>query len=235
MSQKKRGRPPKPTNQLSSAQRQVHVAQMDFEKLEQCYRHASGDASKRLWDGTGKLLSAAVSEILRLFVVMAQDGGGKKSKITALPPSASDARAELLKDPLFHHAVVLCGANSYKELRAAHLSITNVLPDYKAIWKAKVDLVADELIPHLEVHDVGFELDPIWMISRAVTIFSLWDASFVTLRWSFDGASVGVTVMGFSLIHPSIPSDTNYAFFPVALWRGRTATDRQIAATIAPQ
>ena len=82
MSQKKRGRPPKPTNQLSSAQRQVHVAQMDFEKLEQCYRHASGDASKRLWDGTGKLLSAAVSEILRLFVVMAQDGGGKKSKIT---------------------------------------------------------------------------------------------------------------------------------------------------------
>lgn len=133
---------------------------------------------------------------------------------------AINARDELLKDPLFHHAVVLCGANSYKELRMAHPSLTEALPDYKAIWRSKVDLVADELLPHLELHDVGFEIEPLWMMSRAVSIFNLWDTSYVTLRWSFDGAAVGVTVMGFSLIHPSIPSDTNHAFFPVALWRG---------------
>ena len=213
----KRGRPQLKEGEVDFRKRNVTVAQMNFLKLAECYQLVTGDVSKSIWDVTGKLSSEAVTEILGLFIVMAKGDGGEKRESFA---AAINVRSELLKDPLFHHAVVLCGANSYKELRMAHPSLTEALPDYKAIWRSKVDLVADELLPHLELHDVGFEIDPLWMMSRAVSIFNLWDTSYVTLRWSFDGAAVGVTVMGFSLIHSSIPSDTNHAFFPVALWRG---------------
>ena len=57
-----------------------------------------------------------MTEILGLFIVMAKGDGGEKRESVAM---AINARDELLKDPLFHHAVVLCGANSYKELRMA--------------------------------------------------------------------------------------------------------------------
>lgn len=72
----------------------------------------------------------------------------------------------------------------------------------------------------MEVHDLGFELHPQKMMALAVDIFGLWDERMVAFRFSFDGAAAGVSVFGFSLLHPSIPSDSSYAFFPVAVWDG---------------
>ena len=42
----KRGRPPLKANEVQTAKRAVHVAQMDFVKLEQCYQLVTGDVSK---------------------------------------------------------------------------------------------------------------------------------------------------------------------------------------------
>ena len=101
MSQKKRGRPSKPSNEVSSPQRQVHVAQMDFQKLEECYQQLTGDASKSIWDASEKLSSKAVSEIIGLFIVMAEErdekrgGKGKKAEVAVpekLMPSARQRR-----------------------------------------------------------------------------------------------------------------------------------------------
>ena len=110
------GRPPLPPDKANNKKRVVSIAQMDFAKLELAYQIATGDPSKSIWDASGKLSSSGVSEILELFVVMAEERGEKKSAELLVAPTVGDSRATLLKDPLFHHAVVLCGANSFGKL-----------------------------------------------------------------------------------------------------------------------
>ena len=223
------GRPQLKINEVGSDKRRVHVEQMDFQKLEDCYKSVTGDGLKSVWDITGKLCSKAVSEILTLFISMAsgegeEDEKKKKRKVDAdspqEPPAALSILQRLAVSPLFHHAVVLCGVNSYKELRKCDPVLAEVLPAYQEVWKEKVKYSADVLLPMMDIHQLGLELDPQKMMCHAVDVFGLWDEKLVTFRFHYDAAKVGVTVFGFSVVHPSVPSDSNYAFFPVAVYKG---------------
>jgi len=98
--------------------RNVTVAQMDFQKLEECYQQLAGDASKSIWDASEKLSSKAVSEILDLFVVMAEE---KNAALKKKAKTAAPTAGELAAEPYFQHAYTRCGVNSMEQLRKCHL------------------------------------------------------------------------------------------------------------------
>jgi hypothetical protein len=95
-----------------------------------------------------------------------------------------------------------------------------VLPSKNTIWEEKSAWYEANVLPLLEVHNLGLELDPKKTMIKAVEIFRLWGAEFVTFRFHFDATKSGVTVFGFTIVHPSIPSDSTFAFFPIAIYRG---------------
>ena len=213
----KRGRPQLKEGDKDFRKRNVTVAQMDFQKLEECYQQLAGDPSKTIWDATDKLSSKAVSEILELFIVMAEE---KNTALKKKAKSAAPTAGELAADPHFQHAYTRCGVNSMDQLRKSHVYLTEVLPSRQTVWRARSEVITKDILPMMEVHDLGFELHPQKMMALAVDIFGLWDERMVAFRFSFDGAAVGASVFGFSLLHPSIPSDSSYAFFPAAVWDG---------------
>lgn len=94
------------------------------------------------------------------------------------------------------------------------------MPERTTVWRAKQKITAEELLPMLEVHDLGFELNVQKMVILAIKTFGLEDEVMLAFRFHFDGAACGVTVFGFTLLHPSVPTDSNYAFFPIAVWDG---------------
>ena len=118
MSEPKPGRPPLAPSKVGRAKRQVNVAQMDFQKLEEAYQQLTGNPSKSIWDASGKLSSKAVSEILELFAVMASESGGKKRKKAKIAVPEKLMPSELAKDAYFQHAVARCGVNAYEELQS---------------------------------------------------------------------------------------------------------------------
>ena len=219
----KRGRSQLEEGQLGAAQRRVRIDQLDWDLLASCYRKDTGDDQATIFEGTGKLSSMAVSHILERYIFLCSEDSEEGEKRRRQPPDVAEEEPEadaLVSDPVFQHSVVKCGVNSYKDLRTSHASLTAALPDYKQIWKAKSREVSEELLPLLEVHGMGFELDPQRMMCLAVDTFGLWDEKMITFRFSYDTAAIGATVFGFSIIHPSAPTSTNLAFFPVAIWRG---------------
>lgn len=94
--------------------RNVTVAQMDFQKLEECYQQLAGDPSKTIWDATDKLSSKAVSEILEFFIVMAEE---KNTALKKKAKTAAPTAGELAAGPYFQHASTRCGVNSMEQLR----------------------------------------------------------------------------------------------------------------------
>lgn len=87
MSEKKRGRPQLQENELSRDQRRVWVKQRDWARLQECYQLVFDDASKKVKDDSGKLSSDAISEILDLFVQLAEEKRGDSRCGTKIPNS----------------------------------------------------------------------------------------------------------------------------------------------------
>jgi hypothetical protein len=203
---------------------------MDFKYLDECWQFLCNDDSKTIINDKNKLSSVAVKELFDVVIKSAEEKGfdGRKQKkrkkdvIDAVeePRPSLPVPQQLAESPIFHHAVVLCGVNSYKELRKCHPALADVLPDYKKVWKEKVKYSTDVLMPMMKIHELGLELNIEMMLCHAMDVFDLWGEKLVTIRFHYDAAKIGVTVFGFSVIHPTVPSDSNYGFFPVAVYNG---------------
>lgn len=202
----------------------VRISGVDPNELQRANAALSGSSGVGMLTDDGNLSGAAVSAVLNHYIELSKTVAKRKGEKLASLPSAASHRSEfalkVTANPSFIHAVTFAGANAYKNLRMSDPAIQEFLPAYQRIWKAKCTMSSELLMPWLEVHLLGLELDPMQVMRFAVDAFALWDERLVTFRWHYDASAQGITVVGFSLLHPSIPSDSNFAFFPVSVYYG---------------
>ena len=61
--------------------------------------------------------------------------------------------------------------------------LTDVLPSRQTVWRARSEVIAKNILPMMEVHDLGFELHPQKMMALAVNSFGLWNDALVRRYW----------------------------------------------------
>jgi hypothetical protein len=159
-------------------------------------RKLKGDANATILGVHGKVSGANVKEML-----LACAKPLEESPLQDLPPDVAELPTELVASAEFRYAIAKLGVNMYKLLRKSHPQLKKLLPDYKKVWKANVAVSSDSLMPILDVHGQGIELDPRKVMNLAVETFGLWKEKLVSFCFHFDATKEGKTVFGFSLLH----------------------------------
>lgn len=83
----KRGRPQLKEGELRANQRQIRVGQLDWQKLERCYQEDIGDDEVSIYDGSGRLSSNAITQILQRYIFFCSEEKEEGEKKAACGPS----------------------------------------------------------------------------------------------------------------------------------------------------
>lgn len=162
-----RGRPPLASGTLGWKKRRPQLgSEVNIPDLELAFSSRTGVPEKLLSE-SGSIAGDQVTKILLDYIVLAQEVAEKK-KGGARPPPTSEpsVKKRLSTSPLFQHAVIACGVNSYKGLRSSDPSVAEVLPSHDQIWKEKTVMVSNLLMPLITVRGLGIELHPQKMMSQ---------------------------------------------------------------------